>query len=132
MWVMNVKGLPFGLLAARLKAVVGAFGGLSVRVRVACAGAAAVGFAALLMVSGGGGGEARAPEAFAPNRIGADAFFLPAEPDFLPEAILERERRESWSVLNAAPFWTDPREWGDDFWRERMRAAIDALLERVP
>jgi len=64
--------------------------------------------------------------------IPAGELFLPEEPDFIPGVLLERSRRSSWTMENAAEHWQDPLRLGEEQWRERIEAAIDELLERVP
>jgi hypothetical protein len=64
--------------------------------------------------------------------IPQEELFLPDEPEFLPELLLERERREIWTADDGRPYWNDPRENSDSLWRERVRTEIDALLENVP
>jgi hypothetical protein len=75
-------------------------------------------------------------DTFRPRPIPPEEFFLPGEPDFLPEVLLERERRESWTAEDARPFWTDPLDGLEDAGRERyierMGAEIDEMMERVP
>jgi hypothetical protein len=71
-------------------------------------------------------------EAFSPRAIPPEEFFLPDEPDFLPEMILERERRKSWTTEDAQPFWTDPLDEGTLDYTELMSKGIDGLMERVP
>jgi hypothetical protein len=65
-------------------------------------------------------------------RIPREELFLPGEPDFIPGILLERERRESWTAEDAAPYWRDPLKNGEEPWREQAEAVIDELLERVP
>ncbi|MDR2110005.1 MAG: hypothetical protein LBP32_01715 [Spirochaetaceae bacterium] len=82
---------------------------------------------------GGGSDESQELiDAFGPLPIPPEELFLPDEPDFLPEVLLGREPRESWTTEDARPFWKDPREGSADLWRERVGAAVDELLERVP
>lgn len=69
---------------------------------------------------------------FQPLAIPPEDFFLPGEPDFLPEALLEREPREFWTVEDTRQFWTDPLDYGPEAWGGGIRAAVDELLERVP
>jgi hypothetical protein len=64
--------------------------------------------------------------------IPAEELFLPDEPDFVPGVLLEREQRSSWTEQDAAVYWRDPLENGEEERRENVEAAIDALLERVP
>ena len=59
-------------------------------------------------------------------------FFLPYEPDFVPDALLEREPKDGWTEEDARPFWTDPLEGNESFWRRRIESGIDSLLEHVP
>jgi hypothetical protein len=64
--------------------------------------------------------------------IPAEDLFLPDEPDFVPEVLLERGRRSSWTEQDAAEYWQDPLRFGEEQWRERIEAVIDEFLERVP
>ncbi|MDR1240033.1 MAG: hypothetical protein LBK27_07955 [Treponema sp.] len=66
------------------------------------------------------------------NRIPPEELFLPDEPDFIPGVLLERERRETWTAGDAAPYWQDPLKNGEEPWREQAELIIDELLERVP
>ncbi|MDR1143461.1 MAG: hypothetical protein LBK77_04470 [Spirochaetaceae bacterium] len=59
-------------------------------------------------------------------------FFLPYEPDFVPDVLLEREPRNGWTEEDARPFWTDPLNGNEEAWRERIESGVDAILERVP
>jgi hypothetical protein len=69
---------------------------------------------------------------FSPLPLPPEELFLPDEPDFLPEVLLERPPRESWTAEEALPFWTDPEEKYSARWRDRAKAVIDELMERVP
>jgi hypothetical protein len=64
--------------------------------------------------------------------IPPEELFLPEEPDFVPPVLLERAPRGSWSAEDAAPFWHDPLERGEEPWRERIETVIDELLKEVP
>jgi len=64
--------------------------------------------------------------------IPAEEIFLPEEPDFLPGVLLDRDRRTVWSEQDASEYWQDPLRAGEEQWREKIEAAIDELLERVP
>jgi hypothetical protein len=64
--------------------------------------------------------------------ISAEELFLPDEPDFLPGVLLGRERRSSWTEHDAEEFWQDPLKSGEEQWREKIEAAIDEFLERIP
>jgi hypothetical protein len=71
------------------------------------------------------------PEMFSAERIPGEAFFLPGEPDFLPPALLYRERKKQWTAEDAAPFWTDPAVLDED-WDTNVEEYVDKLLESVP
>jgi hypothetical protein len=73
-----------------------------------------------------------AADSFRPLAFPPEDFFLPDEPDFLPEVLLEKEPRESWTAGDARPYWTDPMEADPDGWRKRIQSGVDQLLERVP
>jgi len=62
----------------------------------------------------------------------AEDFFLPYEPNFVPDVLLEREPRDKWTEEDARPFWTDPMEGNEEVWRKRIESGIDSLLEQVP
>jgi hypothetical protein len=64
--------------------------------------------------------------------IPPEEMFLPDEPDFIPGVLLERERRAAWTAEDAAAYWQDPLKNGEEQWRNRVEAAVDELLERVP
>ena len=66
------------------------------------------------------------------EKLPADEFFLPYEPDFVPDVLLEREPKESWAEEDVRSFWTDPLEGNEGTWRKRIESGIDALLENVP
>jgi hypothetical protein len=71
------------------------------------------------------------PQALRPL-IPPEELFPGEEPDFIPPVILEREPRQAWTGEDAAPFWKDPLERGEEPWRERIESVIDELLEGVP
>ncbi|MDR1929598.1 MAG: hypothetical protein LBQ44_03110 [Treponema sp.] len=77
------------------------------------------------------GEEPRASAELSPAVISGD-FFLPYEPDFVPDVLLEREPREGWSEEDVRPFWTDPMEGNEETWRRRIEEGVDGILERVP
>ena len=60
-----------------------------------------------------------------------DDVFLPAEPDFLPQALLPREPSPRWTIDDAEPYWTPPSAIDADIWLERIEKTIDTLLENV-
>jgi len=62
--------------------------------------------------------------------IPPDEFFIPSEPDFVPDFLLGREPRQSWSVETIRPFWRSPGN--HDLWRGEIKTAVELLLEAVP
>jgi hypothetical protein len=64
--------------------------------------------------------------------IPVDEIFLPDEPDFVPGVLLEREKRLVWTEEDAENYWQDPLKYGEEQWRDKLEAAIDEFLERVP
>ena len=86
-------------------------------------------------LSRGASNEERQPEqemTAVNTPISAEELFLPDEPDFLPEVMLDRERREIWTEDDALEFWQDPLRAGEEQWRDKIDAAVNELLERVP
>jgi hypothetical protein len=61
-----------------------------------------------------------------------EEFFLPYEPDFVPDVLLEREPKDSWTEEDARQFWTDPLEGNEGVWRRRIESGVDSLLENIP
>jgi hypothetical protein len=74
----------------------------------------------------------QAETSFAPRIIPPEDFFLPYEPDFVPDVLLEREPKDGWSEEDARPYWTDPMEGNEAAWRRRIEEGVDGILERVP
>jgi hypothetical protein len=62
--------------------------------------------------------------------IAAEELFMPAEPDFIPEFIFEREKRRFWSLEDIRPYWRTPDP--GDRWREEIKSAVDKLMEGIP
>ena len=62
--------------------------------------------------------------------IPPEELFIPTEPDFLPEFLLEREPRSSWSLDEIRPYWKNPGT--PEFWQEEIKSAVDKLMEGVP
>jgi hypothetical protein len=69
--------------------------------------------------------------ALGPRPIAPEELFLPEEPDFLPDVLLNREPAP-WTAEDVRPFWTDPLEGGEELWLERIETVIDDLLEHIP
>jgi hypothetical protein len=65
-------------------------------------------------------------------QIPLEDLFFPEEPDFLPDVIPERERRDFWTAGDAEPFWYNPLDEGEKQWRDRIESVIDELLEQAP
>jgi len=64
--------------------------------------------------------------------IPAEDLFYPDEPDYVPDVILEREKRTAWTEEDAAEYWQDPLRGGEEKWREKIEESIDEFLEHVP
>jgi len=62
--------------------------------------------------------------------ISTDELFIPAEPDFLPKFLPEREPRRFWSLDDIRPYWKTPGD--SEQWRGEIREAVDKLMEGVP
>jgi hypothetical protein len=75
--------------------------------------------------------ERESPSVVLGPHIPAEDLFYPAEPDFLPGLLLEREPRQPWTTEGLRPFWRDPAE-PKDVWLEKMSESIDKLMESVP
>jgi hypothetical protein len=58
--------------------------------------------------------------------------FLDDEPDFLPEVLLERERRDIWNADDVRPYWTDPGDEEAGVYENMMGKIVDGIMERVP
>jgi hypothetical protein len=69
---------------------------------------------------------------FKPLAIPPEELFLPREPDFLPDILLERPPREFWTAEDALPYWTDPLKDNPQVWRNRVERAVDNLMEDIP
>jgi hypothetical protein len=62
--------------------------------------------------------------------IAAEELFIPAEPDFVPEFVFEREKRRFWSLEDIRPYWRTPDP--GDRWRDEIKSAVDKLMEGIP
>jgi len=62
--------------------------------------------------------------------IPVEELFIPAEPDFVPEFIFEREKRRFWSLEDIRQYWRIPDS--SDRWREEIKSAVDKLMEGIP
>lgn len=61
-----------------------------------------------------------------------EELFMADEPDFLPPVLLERERRDAWTIEDVRPYWTDPLEEGAAVYQDMMSGVVDRIMERVP
>jgi len=66
------------------------------------------------------------------RRIPAEDLFLPGEPDFVPDVMLEREKRTQWTADDAMPWWQDPLKDGEQEWRDQIEKTVDEIMESVP
>ena len=62
--------------------------------------------------------------------IPTEDLFIPSEPDFLPEFILEREPRRFWAIEDLRPYWRSPEN--NEFWQGELRSTVDSLMEGIP
>jgi len=62
--------------------------------------------------------------------IPPEELFIPAEPDFVPDFVFEREKRRFWSLEDIRPYWRIPDS--SDRWREEIKSAVDKLMEGIP
>lgn len=62
--------------------------------------------------------------------IPADELFIPTEPDFLPEFLLERNPRHFWSLDDINQYWKGPGNPAR--WRADVTEAVDKLMAGVP
>lgn len=69
--------------------------------------------------------------ALEPLGMPQEDFFLPDEPDFLPEVLFEQPPRDRWTPEDVRPFWRVLEEDSENQ-RERIETAIDELLKGVP
>jgi hypothetical protein len=61
-----------------------------------------------------------------------EELFLDDEPDFLPDLLPERERRDEWNADDTRPYWTDPGDEGTGVYEDMMSAVVDGIMERLP
>jgi len=65
-----------------------------------------------------------------PGGIPPEELFIPDEPDFIPDFLLDREPRHFWSVDDIRPFWRSPGN--PAIWQDMIHSAVDELMESVP
>lgn len=94
-------------------------------------GSAALLLIILLLVSRSGNPrENDLPAAAVSVTIPSEDFFIPAEPDFVPEFLPEREPRRFWTLDDIRPYWKTPGN--AELWRAEIKSAVDKLMEGVP
>jgi len=67
--------------------------------------------------------------------IPPEELFIPSEPDFVPDFLLEREPRNFWSIDDIRPYWRVPSNSEQvplEYWQSVLRSTVDELMERVP
>ena len=85
----------------------------------------------------------KSPVSASASSIPSDELFIPAEPDFLPKILLQREPRSFWSLEDISPYWKSPADQGvpaesngrgspQELWRGEIKSAVDKLMEGVP
>ena len=84
----------------------------------------------VLRINAGRPERVTAPELATGPSIPVEDLFIPAEPDFLPQFLLEREPRQFWSLDDIRPFWRNPLY--PELWRGEIHSAVDRLMEGVP
>jgi len=62
--------------------------------------------------------------------IPQEELFIPAEPDFVPEFIFEKQPKRSWSLEDIRLYWRKPEI--SEHWREEIKSSVDKLMEAVP
>jgi hypothetical protein len=60
--------------------------------------------------------------------------FLPPEPDYVPDFVPPRPRRQEWTPSQMEEFWTPPSGLGDsaEDLREKLSDTMDNIMERIP
>ena len=61
--------------------------------------------------------------------LSVEDLFLPLEPEFTPEFLLEQEPRSTWSIEDIRSHWRTPSDL--DIWRNEIRSAVDRIMEGV-
>jgi len=128
------KASFFSVLIARFNSILDHFGP-DKRKPLLMGFGALVGFFLILVIAAGVSSSKKrrtvSPEAASEGlTIAAEELFIPAEPDFVPEFIFEREKRRFWSLEDIRPYWKTPDP--GDRWREVIKSAVDKLMEGIP
>ena len=80
-------------------------------------------------LSAGGHGENIPVAAHSIHAIAPEELFIPDEPNFVPDFLLEREPRHFWSVEDIRPYWRTPG--AQEFWQGIIRSTVEELMENV-
>ena len=87
-------------------------------------------FVIILNIASSGSDASASSNASFSFTISHEELFFPSEPDFIPEFLLEREPRVSWSLEDIRPYWRTPGD--DDFWLEEINSIINSIMEGIP
>jgi hypothetical protein len=77
-------------------------------------------------------GDAEAVAELFRMELPPEELFLDDEPDFLPDLLPERERRNEWNAGDARPYWTDPGDEDPGVYEDMMTTVVDGIMERLP
>ncbi|MDR0643662.1 MAG: hypothetical protein LBG05_01930 [Treponema sp.] len=91
-------------------------------------------FAVVLLINAERSKKPRSPiqvEKSKPTSIPMEDIFLPDEPDFLPNVILEKQPKK-WDAQDARPFWTNPLENDPSQWQNNIKNTVDEIMEKTP
>ena len=124
----------FSVLLTRTKDVINNIGPNKKKPLLIGFGALAVLFLILIIAAGISSSRKKrmdSPDFVAGNlTIPPEELFIPAEPDFVPDFVFEREKRRFWSLEDIRPYWRIPDS--SDRWREEIKSAVDKLMEGIP
>ena len=84
----------------------------------------------IVSLAPGSGGTGSTSLGITSPLIPHEEMFYPDEPDFVPQFLIEREPRQSWTMEDIRPYWVIPEN--PDFWRGEISSALDLLMEGVP
>jgi hypothetical protein len=139
----NIRGISgknkmppfFSDLAARFSSVLDRHFGPEIKKPLLIGSGALIGIFLILVVAAGVSGSKKkqmvsseaAPDGLT---IAMEELFIPAEPDFVPEFIFEREKRRFWSLEDIRLYWRTPDS--GDRWKEEIKLAVDKLMDGIP
>jgi hypothetical protein len=69
---------------------------------------------------------------FTLRAIKQDELFLPREPDFLPDVMLDRDPKTFWTDEDAEQYWKDALNDNPELWKNRIFNAVDDIMENIP